>query len=306
NTPGSLKAIEFPSGNNNNSIEKNLSRRNSRKKSRKNSLKGKKKSAKLESSKRKRASLSSDSDQAKENEAENLEDWNLIDQSKDLPITTHLSIETIDEIFPFVWIETTATDQGDRWGEWVFIEPRKGLVHECEWVMIEEKSQAFAGSQTAKSSTNGKRKTNLITNTLNISWTKGKGKSRPSSQINEIGSPVSPSSLSSPSSFTSSSSFASSSSSNSSTIIPVRPKSNDNADLVIYQFEKNTIKNTAKGKQVATDYQGYGYGYFGNKNVENKDQLPIQPLKESKKSVKKNSKNKNKTVKRQRIMQIGA
>ncbi|RIB04786.1 hypothetical protein C2G38_2048152 [Gigaspora rosea] len=294
----STKAIEFPEGNNN-SIQKNLSRKISKKKSHKNNLKGKKKSIKFQTPKRKRSSLSSDSDQAKENEPENLEDWNLIDQKKDLPITTHLSIETIDEIFPFVWIETTATDQGDRWGEWVFIEPRKGLVHECEWVMIEEKSQVFTD-------VNGKRRT------LRISWTKGKGKSTPSSPINETGSPISPISPISPSSFTSSSSFAStssSSSSNSSTIIPVRPKPDDNADIVIYQFEKNTVKNVAKGKQVATYNQGYGYGSgsdsFVNNFVENKDQLPTQPLKESKKSSKKNSKSKDKTTKRQRIMQIG-
>ncbi|CAG8465727.1 3560_t:CDS:2 [Racocetra fulgida] len=324
NISTSRKQIEFTGGNDD-SIKKNLSRKNSRKKSRKNSLKGKKKSAKFQSSKRKRTSLSSDSDQSKENEVENLEDWNLIDQSKDLPITTHLSIETIDDIFPYVWIETTAVDQGDRWGEWVFIEPRKGLVHECEWVMIEEKSLI---STNAKTPISGKRRT------LNIPWTtKGKEKSRLSSPINDIGSPTSSNSFassSSPSSFASSSSpssfapssppisfappsspssFSSSSLPSSPIVISNRARADDNIDMFIYQFEnimnENVMRNTAKGKKIVPDNQGHSYDYFGNNYVENKDKLPIQPTKKGKNSVKKNSKSKDKIVKKQRIMQTG-
>ncbi|CAG8639987.1 13008_t:CDS:2 [Cetraspora pellucida] len=307
NISGSHKQIEFTERkNNNDSIRRNLSRRNSRKKPHKNNLKGKKKSTKFQSSKRKRASLSSDSDQAKENDVENLEDWNLIDQSKDLPITTHLSIETIDEIFPYVWIETTAADQGDRWGEWVFIEPRKGLVHECEWVMIEEKSHAFSGSQSTKTPVSGKRRT------LNIPWTtKGKEKSRLSNPINEIGSY--PSSTSS-SSFASSSSPSSpilSSSSSSPIIVSNRNMPDDNEDMftVIYQFEntmnENIMKNTTKGKKIVPYNQGNTYDYFGKDYVESKDKLPIQTSKKGKNSVKKNPKSKDKIAKRQRIMQIG-
>ncbi|CAG8723495.1 41519_t:CDS:2 [Gigaspora margarita] len=94
-----------------------------------------------------------------DDDKEDWDDWDII-SSEDLPITTHLSIETVDEIFPYVWMETTASDQGDRWGDWVFIEPRKGLVHE-------------------------RRKMSAIS-AFSIPWIRGKGKSRPVSKVSRI------------------------------------------------------------------------------------------------------------------------
>ncbi|CAJ0642688.1 2673_t:CDS:2, partial [Entrophospora sp. SA101] len=78
-------------------------------------------------------------------EEEDWEDWYIIDAEEDFPVTTHLAIESIDEIFPYVWIEAIDDEAKDgeenRWGEWIFVEPKKGLVQECEWIMIEEKEQ---------------------------------------------------------------------------------------------------------------------------------------------------------------------
>ncbi|CAG8531930.1 3879_t:CDS:2 [Acaulospora morrowiae] len=111
---------------------------------------------------------------------EDWEDWDIISRTEDLPVTTHLSIETVDEIFPYVWMETTAEDQGNRWGDWVFIEPRKGLVNECEWVMIEEKAQVFSDGELKKSYT--RRKMSVVS-TFSIPWLLSKGKPRPTSKV---------------------------------------------------------------------------------------------------------------------------
>nr|CAG8560020.1 10082_t:CDS:2 [Entrophospora candida] len=114
---------------------------------------------------------------------EDWEDWDIIDRREDLPITTHLAIETIDEIFPYVWMETTVEDEGDKWGDWIFIEPRNGLIHECEWVMIEEKAQVF--SEWEKSFSYSRRRKLSALSTFSIPWVRpgaaGK-KSRPVSK----------------------------------------------------------------------------------------------------------------------------
>ncbi|CAJ0843652.1 6571_t:CDS:2 [Entrophospora sp. SA101] len=114
---------------------------------------------------------------------EDWEDWDIIDRREDLPITTHLAIETIDEIFPYVWMETTVEDEGDKWGDWIFIEPRSGLIHECEWVMIEEKAQVF--SEWEKSFSYSRRRKLSALSTFSIPWVRpgaaGK-KSRPVSK----------------------------------------------------------------------------------------------------------------------------
>ncbi|CAJ0892034.1 8267_t:CDS:2 [Entrophospora sp. SA101] len=114
---------------------------------------------------------------------EDWEDWGIIDRREDLPITTHLAIETIDEIFPYVWMETTVEDEGDKWGDWIFIEPRNGLIHECEWVMIEEKAQVSL--EWEKSFSYSKRRKLSALSTFSIPWVRpgavGK-KSRPASK----------------------------------------------------------------------------------------------------------------------------
>ncbi|CAG8492916.1 169_t:CDS:2 [Funneliformis mosseae] len=119
-----------------------------------------------------------------DNAEEDWEDWDIIDRALDLPVTTHLAIETIDEIFPYVWMETTAAEQGDKWGEWVFIEPRKGLINECEWVMIEEKSQVFSEWETTKTYTRRRKMSAFSTfSTFSIPWVRGCSKSRPVSKM---------------------------------------------------------------------------------------------------------------------------
>ncbi|CAG8602003.1 1492_t:CDS:2 [Cetraspora pellucida] len=156
------------------------------------SIKSRKKLVKFRSFRKSNRTLSIDSrfcesensfsETVSENDKEDWNDWDII-SNEDLPITTHLAIETVDEIFPYVWMETTASDQGDRWGDWVFIEPRKGLVHECEWVMIEEKAQVFTEQQVTR--TPRRRKMSAIS-TFTIPWIRGKGKSRPASKISGI------------------------------------------------------------------------------------------------------------------------
>ncbi|RIA98975.1 hypothetical protein C1645_748202 [Glomus cerebriforme] len=75
---------------------------------------------------------------------EDWEDWYVIDPAQDFTVTTHLDIQSIDRLFPYIWIETTADESTNRWGEWVFIEPRQDLLNnECEWIMIEEKEQTI-------------------------------------------------------------------------------------------------------------------------------------------------------------------
>ncbi|CAG8532507.1 979_t:CDS:2 [Ambispora leptoticha] len=75
---------------------------------------------------------------------EEMQNWHMIDRKIDFPSTTHLAIEAIDEIFPYVWMENTAAEDKDGyWGDWVFIEPRKGLLNECEWIMIENQHHVF-------------------------------------------------------------------------------------------------------------------------------------------------------------------
>ncbi|CAG8500738.1 15689_t:CDS:2 [Acaulospora colombiana] len=111
---------------------------------------------------------------------EDWEDWDIISRTEDLPVATHLSIETVDEIFPYVWMETTAEGEGNRWGDWVFIEPKKGLVNECEWVMIEEKAQIFSDGELKKSYT--RRKMSIIS-TFSIPWVTSRGKPRPVSKV---------------------------------------------------------------------------------------------------------------------------
>ncbi|KAF0552754.1 morphogenesis protein [Gigaspora margarita] len=120
-----------------------------------------------------------------DDDKEDWDDWDII-SSEDLPITTHLSIETVDEIFPYVWMETTASDQGDRWGDWVFIEPRKGLVHECEWVMIEDKAQVFSEQQQQQVTRSSRRRKMSAISAFSIPWIRGKGKSRPVSKVSRI------------------------------------------------------------------------------------------------------------------------
>ncbi|CAG8508343.1 24948_t:CDS:2 [Dentiscutata erythropus] len=160
-------------------------------KSIRDSIKGRKKLVKFRSLKKSKTRSIDSHSFVSENNSENVfsdddkedwDDWDII-SSEDLPITTHLSIETVDEIFPYVWMETTASDQADRWGDWVFIEPRKGLVHECEWVMIEDKAQVFSEQQVAR--TSRRRKMSAIS-TFSIPWIRGKGKSRPVSKVSKI------------------------------------------------------------------------------------------------------------------------
>ncbi|CAJ0844463.1 215_t:CDS:2, partial [Entrophospora sp. SA101] len=147
-----------------------------------NSFRGKKKFVKFRSLRRTR-SLSPIKRLAALDLEEDWEDWDIIDRREDLPITTHLAIETIDEIFPYVWMETTVEDEGDKWGDWIFIEPRSGLIHECEWVMIEEKAQVF--SEWEKSFSYSRRRKLSALSTFSIPWVRpgaaGK-KSRPVSK----------------------------------------------------------------------------------------------------------------------------
>ncbi|CAG8471851.1 8438_t:CDS:2 [Funneliformis mosseae] len=90
----------------------------------------------------KKKSFDSNNDFDYNEHEEDWEDWYVIDAAQDFQVTTHLAIETIDELFPYIWIETTADEVTNRWGEWVFVEPRQDLINrECEWIMIEEKEQ---------------------------------------------------------------------------------------------------------------------------------------------------------------------
>ncbi|CAI2167498.1 10573_t:CDS:2 [Funneliformis geosporum] len=85
---------------------------------------------------------------------EDWEDWHIIDQTVDMVDSSHLSIETIDALFPYVWIEANVEEQDEQWGEWVFIEPRRGLIHECEWVMIEERNRYMSEWEQNLNNTN--------------------------------------------------------------------------------------------------------------------------------------------------------
>ncbi|CAG8514570.1 9044_t:CDS:2 [Diversispora eburnea] len=155
-----------------------------------NYIKKKTKLVKFKSIKKPRSKSLDETLVGNENLEENLKDWDIVDSTQDLPITTHLSIETIDEIFPYVWMETTASEQHDRWGDWVFIEPRKGLVHECEWVMLEEKEQVFSEWEVDKKYLKRRKMKGVSAfSNFSIPWVRGrKGKSRPVSKASTIGS----------------------------------------------------------------------------------------------------------------------
>ncbi|KAG9293828.1 hypothetical protein G9A89_019166 [Geosiphon pyriformis] len=112
---------------------------------------------------------------------EDLEEWHMIDKNQDLP-TTHLAIEAIDEIFPYVWMErTTAEDKDGYWGDWVFIEPRKGLINECEWIMIEEQQQVFGNDWGNPNNYTQFSRTRSI---LRLSWFRKSFASKRNSQSN--------------------------------------------------------------------------------------------------------------------------
>jgi hypothetical protein len=153
----------------------------------KKSIDGSRKIVKFRSLRKPRRARSFESTQSSpdfsNDKEEDWEDWDIIDRSKDLPITTHLAIETVDEIFPYVWMETTAAADGDKWGDWVFIEPKKGLVNECEWVMIEEESQVFSEWDVAKTKTVTRRRKMSAFSTFSIPWVRGNSKSRPVSKV---------------------------------------------------------------------------------------------------------------------------
>ncbi|CAG8588941.1 7752_t:CDS:2 [Paraglomus occultum] len=97
-----------------------------------------------------------------------LEEWHLLDPQQE--ITTHLAIETIDDIFPYIWMEITTESTDGYWGDWVFIEPRKDLNYECEWILIEEKEQVFAAREAAIEEKFGKALDK--SNNWNLSWLK--------------------------------------------------------------------------------------------------------------------------------------
>ncbi|CAG8587509.1 1430_t:CDS:2 [Paraglomus brasilianum] len=105
-----------------------------------------------------------------------LEEWCLLDPQKE--ITTHLAIETIDDIFPYIWMEITTESTDGYWGDWVFIEPRKDLNYECEWILIEEKEQVFAAREAAMEERFAKALDK--SNNWNLSWLKKNGSVRSS------------------------------------------------------------------------------------------------------------------------------
>ncbi|GBB90871.1 hypothetical protein RclHR1_00180009 [Rhizophagus clarus] len=155
----------------------------------KKSINGGKKIVKFGSLRKPRRARSFESTQStpdfSNDKEEDWEDWDIIDRAQDLPITTHLAIETVDEIFPYVWMETTAAADGDKWGDWVFIEPKKGLINECEWVMIEEESQVFNEWDVPTTKTVTRRRKMSAFSTFSIPWVRGNGngKSRPVSKV---------------------------------------------------------------------------------------------------------------------------
>ncbi|CAG8493408.1 17372_t:CDS:2 [Rhizophagus irregularis] len=153
----------------------------------KKSISGSRKIVKFSSLRKPRRARSFESTQSSpdfsNDKEEDWEDWDIIDRAQDLPITTHLAIETVDEIFPYVWMETTAAADGDKWGDWVFIEPKKGLINECEWVMIEEESQVFSEWDVATTKTITRRRKMSAFSTFSIPWVRGNSKSRPVSKV---------------------------------------------------------------------------------------------------------------------------
>ncbi|CAI2161815.1 15520_t:CDS:2 [Funneliformis geosporum] len=124
----------------------------------------------------KKKSFDSNNDFDYNEHEEDWEDWYVIDPAQDFQVTTHLAIETIDEIFPYIWIETTSDEVTNRWGEWVFVEPRQDLInHECEWIMIEEKEQILNIWDDSKVRGRGKlrRKSNAFS-TFSLPWVRAK------------------------------------------------------------------------------------------------------------------------------------
>ncbi|CAJ0898259.1 1649_t:CDS:2 [Entrophospora sp. SA101] len=84
-------------------------------------------------------------------ESEDWEDWYVIDRVIKLPINGHLIVETIDDIFPYIWIEVNihpSTENSDKdsilnenFGEWILIEPKSTLMEyeNNDWILIKEK-----------------------------------------------------------------------------------------------------------------------------------------------------------------------
>ncbi|CAG8588296.1 2052_t:CDS:2 [Ambispora gerdemannii] len=112
---------------------------------------------------------------------EEIQKWHIIDRKTDLPSTTHLAIETIDEIFPYVWMESTAENKDGYWGDWVFIEPRKGLLNECEWIMIENQQHVFGNDW---GNPNNYRQFSKRRSKLGFSWIRRSFVGKRSSQAN--------------------------------------------------------------------------------------------------------------------------
>ncbi|CAG8645515.1 16264_t:CDS:2, partial [Funneliformis caledonium] len=137
--------------------------------------------------KRRPPSISSDSSNYMHGHTyEDWEDWQIIDQTVDVVDSSHLSIETIDALFPYVWIEANVEEQDEQWGEWVFIEPRRGLIHECEWVMIEERNrymteweQNLNNTNNLALSTHSSNRISALSN-FNLPWVKSSKSSRSS------------------------------------------------------------------------------------------------------------------------------
>ncbi|CAG8572505.1 12805_t:CDS:2 [Dentiscutata erythropus] len=94
------------------------------------------------------------------------------DQDETNPMNSHVTIEPINNNFPYMWVESSANVRNEKepW-EWVFVEPRDER-HEREWIMFEDKGKFLSEREKEKEKRKSRKKSLLNTLNTMMPWSK--------------------------------------------------------------------------------------------------------------------------------------
>ncbi|CAG8437146.1 10452_t:CDS:2 [Scutellospora calospora] len=94
------------------------------------------------------------------------------DASKEFPLNSQVTIEPINNNFPYMWVESNVNERNEKepW-EWVFVEPRDER-HEAEWIVFEDKSKFLAEREKESVKRKTRKRSILKVISENLPWSK--------------------------------------------------------------------------------------------------------------------------------------